>query len=213
MSSRTAAIGVLVLLGLFWVAVAIAGSANPHYSHSRDYISSLAAVGARHPWLGMLAIAAVGVAFALTSVLLRHSSSTAAVAVAAAGVGFVIAAFVRLRCAEGAAFCAVGRRESTDLENTRGYAHEGAVIGSTLLLVIGMIAFGIALFRRGQRAGGVASLLAAGATVVAFASVSGDTPGTEQRVWIAVMMAWTVGVSIWALARPTGTSSTLTAIR
>jgi hypothetical membrane protein len=120
-STRTAAVSVLVLLAFFWVAVVIAASANPHYSHSRDYISSLASIGARHSWLGMLAIGAAGVAFVLTAFLLKRSSRTAAIAVAVAGVGFVVAALVRLRCAEGAAFCAVGDRQSKDLENTRGY--------------------------------------------------------------------------------------------
>ena len=119
------------------------------------------------------------------------------------------AAFARLRCADGAAFCGVGDRQSTDLENTRGYVHEAAVIGSTLLLVIAMTALGIALLRGGRRAGGVASLVAAGATVVTLALVSGDTPGAEQRIWVAVMMLWTLGVALWTIARGTDTRSAL----
>lgn len=209
MASRTAAIGVVLLLTLFWVAVLVAGSANPHYSHSRDYISSLASVGAERPWLGMFAIGAVGVALLLTSAFVRPMSRTAAIAVALAGVGYVVAAFARLRCADGAAFCGVGDRQSTDLENTRGYVHEAAVIGSTLLLVIAMTALGIALLRGGRRAGGIASLVAAGATVVTFALVSGDTPGAEQRIWVAVMMLWTLSVALWTIARGTDTRSAL----
>jgi hypothetical membrane protein len=197
--SRRVAVAVIALVGIFWVAVVVAGFVNPHYSHARDYISALASVGAEHPWLGMLAIAAVGVAFVLTAVLVNVFSRTAAVAVGLAGVGYVFGAFARLRCLEGAAFCGVGDRVSEDLENTRGYVHETAVVASTLLLVIAMTALGIALLRRGERPVGVASLVAAVATVVTFALVSGDTPGAEQRLWVAVMTLWTVGVATWAL--------------
>ncbi len=62
MAPRTAAIGVVLLLAFFWVAVIVAGSSNPSYSHSRDYISALASVGAERPWLGMLALGSVGFA-------------------------------------------------------------------------------------------------------------------------------------------------------
>lgn len=195
------AVSILVLVGLFWTAVIIAGSANTDYSQSRDYISALASIGAERPWLGMLAIAAVGVAFVLTASLVRPFSRTAAVTVALAGVGYVFAAFARIRCVQGAAFCGVGDRQGTDLESTRGYVHEGAVIGSTLLLVIAMTALGIALLRGGRKAVGVASLVAAGATVVTFALVSGDSPGTGQRIWIAVMALWAIGVAVWTLTR------------
>ena len=191
----------LALVALFWVAVVVGGSANPNYSHSRDYISPLASMGAERPWLGMLAIGAVGVAFLLTATLVRPYSRIAAIAVALAGLGYIVAAFARIRCAQGAAFCGVGDRQSTDLENTRGYIHEGAVVGSTLLLVVAMAALGIALLHGGRRAGGIASLIAAGATVVTFALVSGDTPGTEQRIWAAVMLLWTLGVALWTIAR------------
>ncbi len=202
--------GVLVLLALFWVAVVVAGSANPNYSQSRDYISPLASVGAERPWLG-IAIGAVGVALVLTAVLVRPFSRVAAIALALAGVGYVVAALARLRCAEGAAFCGVGDRQSTDLENTRGYIHEGAVIGSTLLLVIAMTALGIALLRGGRRAGGIASLVTAGATVVTFALVSGDTPGTEQGIWAAVMLLWALCVAVWTIVRASDTPSSRTA--
>ena len=211
MASRTAAIGVVLLLAFFWVAVIVAGSSNPSYSHSRDYISALASVGAERPWLGMLALGSVGFAFALTSALVRPFSRTAAIALLIAGIGYIIASFARMRCIEGAAFCGVGDRQSTDLENTRGYIHEGAVFGSTLLLVVAMTAFGIALLRGGRRAGGIASLLAAGATVVTFALVSGDSPGTEQRIWVVVMMLWTLGVAVWSIRRATDTPPALAA--
>jgi hypothetical membrane protein len=108
---------------------------------------------------------------------------------------------VRIRCVEGAALCGVGDRMSVDLENTRGYVHESAVILATLLLVIAMTALGVALLRSGRRGRGVASLVAAAATVVTFLLVSGDTPGAAQRVWIAVMTLWAFGVAVSALAR------------
>jgi hypothetical membrane protein len=201
MTPRRAAVSVLVLVALFWVAVVIAASVNTGYSHSRDYVSSLASVGADHAWLGVLALAAVGAAVALTFFLVRPVSRVAAVAVALAGAGFVFGAFARIRCAEGAAFCGVGDRQSADIENTRGYLHEGAVIGSSLLLVVAMTALGVALLRQGRRTGGIASLIAALATVVTLALVSGDTPGAEQRIWIAVMTLWVITVALSALMR------------
>jgi hypothetical membrane protein len=188
-------------VGLFWVTVIVAASSNPGYSHRRDYVSALASQGAERPWLGVLAIASVGVAFLLTSRLVRPFSRTAAIAVALSGIGLVVGAFVRIRCVEGAALCGVGDRMSVDLENTRGYVHESAVILATLLLVIAMTALGVALLRSGRRGRGVASLVAAAATVVTFLLVSGDTPGAAQRVWIAVMTLWAFGVAVSALAR------------
>ena len=75
------------------------------------------------------------------------------------------------------------------------------MIGSSLLLVVAMTALGVALLRQGRRTGGIASLIAALATVVTLALVSGDTPGAEQRIWIAVMTLWVIGVAISALMR------------
>jgi Protein of unknown function (DUF998) len=100
--------------------VVIAASVSSGYSHSRDYVSSLASVGAEHAWLGVLGIAAVGVAFVLTFFLVRPVSRVAAVAVAVAGAGYIFGAFARIRCADGAAFCGVGDRQGADLEKHAG---------------------------------------------------------------------------------------------
>jgi hypothetical membrane protein len=201
LTSRRIAVVVLVLVGLFWTAVMIAGSRNPDYSQSRDYVSALASIGAENAWLGMFAIAAIGVALVLTSRLVKPFSRTAAIAVALAGLGFVVGAFARIRCVEGAAYCGVGDRMSIDLENTRGYVHESAVVLATVLLVIAMTALGVAVLRGGRRGVGIASLVAAFATVLTFALVSGDSPGTMQRIWIAVMTLWAIGVAVWTLTR------------
>ncbi len=132
--------------------------------------------------------------------LLRFDSSEA-VSVAVAGVGYVVVAFARLRCADGAAYCGVGDRRSDDLENAGGYVHEGAVLIATLLLVIAMTAIGIALLRAGRRSGGIASLAAAGATGVTFLLVRGDSPGGMQRIWVGVMTIWAAGAAVWTLSR------------
>jgi hypothetical membrane protein len=80
--------------------------------------------------------------------------------------------------------------------------HEVFVVLSTLLLVIAMVAVGIACIRRGRRGLGVASTLAAVATVVTFAATPESSPGTMQRVWALVMCSWIVGAAIVALWRP-----------
>lgn len=113
----------LVLLGLVWGSVVVAASVNPSYAHRRDYISALASIGASHAWLGVLAIAAFGVAFVLTASLVRPLSRTAAVTVAAAGAGVLFVAFARIRCVGGAAYCGVGDRSEIDLQGTRATLH------------------------------------------------------------------------------------------
>lgn len=211
MEPRRIAVAALALSVLFWVAVVVAGSSNPNYSQSRDYISALASVGAGRPWLGMFAIAAVGASFVLLWPLVRPFSRTAAIAVALAGVLYVFAALARIRCVEGAAFCGIGDRRNIDLENTRGYIHEAAVVSATLAIIVSMAAFGIALLRARHTVGGVVSLAAAVATVLTFALTNGDSPGTMQRIWVGVMMLWVAGVAAWTLIRAHDPSASVAA--
>ena len=191
----------LLAIGLLWVGVFIGGSANSGYSQTRDYISALASHGATHPWLGMLAIASPGLACLLTAVYLRALSRTAGIAVVLAGIAFLAAAFFRITCVEGAARCGVGDRMDIDLHGAEAATHEVLVVLATLSLVVAMTAAGVARLRGGHRWLGIASLVAAVATVVTFVAQEGSSPGGMQRVWVLVMCAWVAGAAIYVLAR------------
>jgi hypothetical membrane protein len=196
---RYAAVVVLAALGVFWVAVLLAGAESPGYSQRRDYVSSLAAHGVEDAWLGVLAIAAVGVAGLGAAVLLWRLTRAAALALAWAGVGFVVVALVRIDCPNGAARCGLGGR--FDVHGAPAITHWTAAVVSTVLVLAGATFVAYALFRRGRRAAGMASAVAAAATLVALLGTGGESPGVVQRAWIAVMTAWLVGAAAVSLTR------------
>lgn len=76
-----------------------------------------------------------------------------------------------------------------------------------------MTAVGVALLRRKRRTLGFASLMCAIATVVTLESIPTDSPGTAQRIFIAVMTLWAGGVAVETLARRTGKSAVTDAQR
>jgi hypothetical protein len=137
----------------------------------------------------------------LTAVYLRVLSRTAGVAVALAGIAFVAAAFFRITCVEGAAQCGVGDRMDIDLHGAEAVTHEVLTALGTLLLVVAMTAAGVARLRGGHRGLGIASLVAAIATVATFFAQEGSSPGGMQRVWVLVMCAWLAGAAIYVLAQ------------
>jgi hypothetical protein len=190
---------VLAGLGVFWATLLLAGAASPGYSQRRDYVSSLAAHGVEDAWLGMLAIAAVGVAGLGAAVLLWRLTRTGALALACAGVGFVVVALVRIDCPNGAARCGLGGR--FDVHGAPAITHWTAAVVSTVLVLVGATLVAYALFRSGRRAAGVMSAVAAAATLVALVGTGGQSPGVVQRAWIAVMTIWLVGAAAVVLAR------------
>ena len=147
----------------------------------------------------MLAIAAVGVAGLGAAVLLWRLTGAGALALACAGVGFVVVAFVRIDCPNGAARCGLGGR--FDVHGAPAITHWTAAVVSTILVLVGATLAAYALFRSGRRAAGAASALAAAATLVALVGTGGQSPGVVQRVWIAVMTLWLVGAALLALRR------------
>ena len=147
----------------------------------------------------MLAIAAVGVAGLGAAVLLSRLTRAGALALACAGVGFVVVAFVRLDCPNGAARCGLGGR--FDLHGAPAITHWTAAVVSTIFVLLGASLVAYALFRSGRRVAGAASALAAAMTLVALVGTGGQSPGVVQRAWIAVMTIWLVGAAAVALAR------------
>ena len=113
---------VLGCLAAFWGLVLLVGVANPGYSQTRDYVSTLAARGADFGWLGVLAICAAAAAMLGTALLLRPVSVVAALLAGLAGVGFVVVAFTRLDCSEarlGAASGAASKSPGSARSRTR----------------------------------------------------------------------------------------------
>lgn len=110
-----------------------AAAVNPSYSHRRDYVSTLAAHGAEHAWLGIVAVVAAAAAMIPASVLVRPLSRVAAAVIALAGVGFLVVAFTRLDCPNGAAGCGLGGR--FEISGSTEIAHWTATTVSTVLLI------------------------------------------------------------------------------
>lgn len=195
--SASAAALVLVGLAIFWGAMIVVAALNPGYSHGRDYVSTLAARGAEHGWLGVVAIAFAGVAIALSSLLVRRFSRLAAVALAIAGGGFLVVAFTRLECASGAAGCGLGGRFA--ISGSTEVTHWTATTVSTLLVIAAIALTGVALLRDGERIAGVVTLVAATVTAGSFLVMGGQSPGGVQRLGILVATAWLAAVAIATL--------------
>jgi len=193
------AAAVLVGVACFWIAILVAAALEPGYTHRRDYVSTLAAHGAGHAGLAMFAIVAAGAAMLFASLLLRPVSRAAGVAVALAGVGFVIAAFTRLDCPNGAAACGLGGR--FEVSGSTEIGHWTTTTVSTALLIAGIVLTGVALLRRGRTAAGLATLAAAAVTAGALLATGGESPGVSQRVGIVVATAWIAAVALASIAR------------
>jgi hypothetical protein len=190
---------VLVGLGFFWGVVLLAAAVNPGYSHGRDYISTLAAHGAAHGWLGVVAIVAASGAMLATALLVRQLSRLAGISIALAGVGFLVVAFSRLECANGAAGCGLGGRFA--ISGATEVTHWTATTVSTVLLIAGIGLTGLALMRHGRTVAGVASWVAAAGTTAAFVAMGGQSPGEVQRLGVLIATGWLAAVAIASLAR------------
>jgi Protein of unknown function (DUF998) len=190
---------VLAGLALFWGAILAAAALNPGYSHRRDYVSALAARGAEHGWLGVLAIAAVGAAMFAAGALIRPFSRAAGYAIALAGIGFLVVSVTRLECSNGAASCGLGGRFT--ISGSTEITHWTAATVSTTMLIAGIALTGITLLRNRHTLPGVITLAAGAATAGAFLATGGQTPGEEQRAGIVVATSWLAAVAFATLAR------------
>jgi len=204
---RRAWTAITVLAGVagFWVAILVAGALEPGYANRRDYVSTLAAHGAAHAGLAIVGIVAAAGAMVAASLLVRPLSRAAAGAIVVAGAGFVVVAFARLECANGAAGCGLGGR--FEVSGSTEIGHWTATTVSSILLIVGIALTGVALVRRGRRAAGIASLAAAAAIAAAFLATGGDMPGQMQRVGIAVATGWLAALPFVTLARATAVDS------
>jgi Protein of unknown function (DUF998) len=199
--ARVAWIAWATLAGIvaFWSAIIIAAAFEPGYSNRRDYVSTLAAHGAEHAELALLGIVAVAGSMIASSLLVRPLSAGAAVSIGLAGVGFIVAAFTRLECPNGAAACGLGGR--FEVSGSREIGHWTATTVSSVLLIAGIALAGVALVRHGRRLVGIASVAAAALTAGAFLATGGDNPGGVQRVGIVVATGWLTALALATLTR------------
>lgn len=191
----------LALAGVacFWIAILVAAALEPGYTHRRDYVSTLAARGAEHGDLAVFAIVAAGAAMLLAALLVQRISRLAAVAIGLAGVAFVVAAFTRLKCPNGAAGCGLGGR--FEVSGSTEIGHWTATTVGSIALIAGMVLTGVALLRAGRRITGAATLVAAAVTAGAFLATGGDNPGLMQRLGIVAGTGWLAAVAVATLAR------------
>jgi len=199
-----AAVPVLTGIASFWSAILVAAALEPGYRHRRDYLSTLAADGAGHAEVAIFAIVAVAAAMLFASLLVRRLSRPAGVAVALAGVGFVVAAFIRLECPNGAAACGLGGR--FEVSGASEIGHWTATTVSSILLIGGIALTGVALIRRGRRVPGLATLAAAAVTAAAFLTTGGEAPGVSQRIGIFVATGWLAVLAVATLVRSRASS-------
>jgi hypothetical protein len=194
-------IGVLVLAGVavFWCAILVAAALEPGYRQWRDYVSVLAAHGAEHPALAILGIVAAAAAMLFASFLLWRISRVAGLALGLAGVGFVVVAFTRLDCPNGAAACGLGGR--FEISGSTEIGHWTATTVSTALVIAAMALTGRALLRQRRIAAGAVTVAAAVVTTGAFLATGGDNPGIRERFGIAVATGWLAAVGVAALVR------------
>ena len=157
----------------------------------------LAARVAEHPGLAILAIVEADVSLLLAGLLLWQVSRLASLAIGLAGLGFVVVAFTRLDCPNGAAACGLGGR--FEISGSTEIGHWTATTVSTVLVIVGMVLTGLALLRRRHLAAGVVTLVAAVVTTGAFLATGGDTPGIRERFGIAVATGWLAAVGITTL--------------
>jgi Protein of unknown function (DUF998) len=171
------------LLVAFWVLVLVGGQLNPGYAPWRDHVSDLASFGARAPWVGILAIAAFGVADVVAARVVGVSSRWAAVSLVVAGLAGLVIAADRIHCTGGAAGCATSTIDDATWTDS---VHSGAVVVNAFAFSLAMLVCALGTFgaphSRWWRA------IVAGLAVMSLGflaqSLGTDLAGTWQRGWL-----------------------------
>lgn len=193
---------------VFFGASVVAASAQDGYSPTREDLSALAALDARHAWImvaGMVALGFLVLGFA--GALLVHGDRRlwpAALPLIVAGVSTAAAGVLRIDCSERVdAVCQA--RSDAGLLSWHDTAHN-------LMAALLVVAFALAPLLAAHRLRGVegARLLAWGSSATAaaiavlaavyFSELAGTWSGLVQRALAAVALAW-VAAAAWRLMR------------
>lgn len=186
----------------FWAAVLVAGAVNPGYSHVREFMSALAAVPARQPWIMMAGIASLSVATAAAGIELARrlrgpAATVTAVLLTLAGVAGLVAAVAQQDCSTALAACHA--QESRNAVSGHHVVHELAALLAFVLAAVALLPLGRA---RRRWPVGLAGLF--GLVLIAWMVL--DTPeavaGVVQRGFVLVVFGTPV-----LLATPRHTES------
>jgi len=183
-SARKSLIAIVALLLAFATLVIVGAVVNDSYRHSRDYVSSLAGRGVEQPWIGMLGFACFAAAHAVAAMRWRRTSRIVFATLLACCALILVVAAARSSCPGGAAGCSLPDRPSvTDV----GDAIHALGIGVYVVAyVFAAICAGVVLVRRRHRWLGVTMFLLAVLSVLAVGQIDEQSPGAEQRIWLAV---------------------------
>lgn len=195
--------GVLAPADFFGASVA-AATAQSSYSNRREDLRALAALDARHAWImvgGMVALGALVLVFALG--LLLHGDRRlrpAALPLLVAGAATIAAGVLRIDCSERVdAACAA--RSNAGLLSWHDEAHN-------LMAALLVVAFALAPLLAAHRLRGVrgarrlawgSSATAAAIAVLAavyFSELAGSWSGLVQRALAAVALAWVAAAAV-----------------
>jgi hypothetical membrane protein len=195
-------LGWLAVIGpiAFSIAWIVAEVLQEGYSPRRDYISDLAALDARHPWIMiagflLLGVGTVALAIGLAGALEGRLARIGWILVAIAGVGIIVAGLARNDCRSRLAACAA-RIDAGDV-SWHSATHELVSLVIFLALVAAPLvlapAFGGDVPWRDLRAystiTGVAGLVL---LVLLFSNVAVSWTGGVQRVFVTVLLLWIV---------------------
>jgi hypothetical membrane protein len=181
----------------FTISWIVAEVLQDGYSLRRDYISELAALDARHPWImiiGFLWLGAgtvalgIGLAGALKGRLARIGS----ILVALAGVGSIVAGLARVDCRSRLAACAA-RIDAGDV-SWHSATHELV----SLVVFLALVAAPLVLARafsgapwRDLRAYSITTgVVALVLLVLLFSGIAGSWGGVVQRLFVTVLLLW-----------------------
>jgi hypothetical protein len=196
----------LVLAGVigFWLLAGAAAARAPWYSPGADYLSALAAIGAREPWWGLAMFACGAVALAGGAVVLRGSVPVAAALMVASAISVAVAGIARVECPLGAAGCNAG---PSVLEPTfSGQVHALAVVAYQVFFSAALLAAAWAGWREGRLLPVAVGVSGAVLTAVLALDPLPADPGWSQRLWVAAGHVVLVAVALCRSCLPTSTT-------
>jgi hypothetical protein len=185
----------------FWAMATIGAVRQPGYDAGQDYLSSLAALGARQAGWGLAMFAVGALAVACTALVVRNLVPGRAPArlLLLAALAVALGGLARVTCVAGAAGCNAGPlvvEQTTLLSRT----HSAAVAMYQVLFSAALLALAWSAWAVHRRALAALALAAAALTPLLAVAPLPWGPGTDQRVWVAVghavlltLAAWPVG--------------------
>jgi hypothetical protein len=186
----------------FFAAWVIGAAAQPRFSFITDDESSIAAIGAAHPWITMtgdtlLGLAMLGLAASVSATLAGRRRTLVVVSLCVAGAATTVQALVREDCIKALGLCAAAGRSAG--QTWRQPVHDTASV--IAFLAVFLAAF---LLARPLNQGGPASELAAyskwtgivGVVLVfVYGAVSDSSvAGISELVLILVPLSWMVAL-------------------